>query len=89
MNQHGVAILSGGTFNNVADFLLWEVLDQHLLFKPGCLNVLPKLAAYHNRFKNEPRIKSFMESSKFFDGPCMGPMAAWGGSYPVHPASTD
>lgn len=70
-----------------ADFLMWEVLDQHLLFKPGCLDDLPELAAYHQRFKEEPRIKKFMESSKFFVGACMGPMAAWGGSFPVLPAT--
>jgi len=70
-----------------ADFILWEMLDQHLLFKSDCLGELPKLAAYHQRFKDEPKIKKFMESPKFFKGPCNNKMAAWGGSYPVNPPS--
>jgi len=70
-----------------ADFILWELLDQYLLFKPGCLSELPKLAAYHQRFKDEPKIKKFMKSPKFFKGPCNNKMADWGGSYPVRPAS--
>jgi len=69
-----------------ADFIFWEMLDQHLLFKPGCLGELPKLAAYHQRFKDEPKIKKFMESPKYFKGPCNNKMAAWGGSFPVEPA---
>jgi len=71
-----------------ADFMMWEMLDQHLLFKPDCLDELPKLAAYHQRFKNEPKIKKFMESPKFFKGPCNNKMASWGGSYPVAPAAS-
>jgi len=70
-----------------ADFILFEMLDQHLLFKPGCLADLPKLTAYHQRFKDEPKIKKFMESPKFFTGPCNNKMASWGGSFPVEPAA--
>jgi len=70
-----------------ADFILWEMLDQHLLLKPGCLDELPKLLAYHRRFKDDPKMKKFMESKKFFTGPCNNKMAAWGGSFPVKPAS--
>jgi len=69
-----------------ADFIMWEMLDQHLLFKPGCLDQLPKLGAYYQRFKDEPKMKKFMESPKFFKGACNGRAASWGGSYPVAPA---
>jgi len=69
-----------------ADFIIWEMLEQHEMFKPGCLADLPKLAAYHKRFKEEPKIKKFMESPKYFQGPCNNKMASWGGSYPVAPA---
>jgi len=69
-----------------ADFIFWEMLDQHLLLKPRCLDPLPKLKAYHQRFKDLPQIKKFMMSEKFFKGPCNNKMASWGGSYPVAPA---
>merc|ERR1712055_262323 len=69
-----------------ADFLVWEVLDQHLLFKPSCLDELPKLSSYHHRFKEQPTIKAFVGSPKCFEGPVMGKLATWGGTYPVHPA---
>ena len=70
-----------------SDFIMWETLDQHLLMKPGCLDDLPKLKAYHQRFKDVPTIKKYMESPQFFVGPCNGKMAGWGGSYPVAPAT--
>jgi len=69
-----------------ADFLVWEVLDQHLLFKPSCLDELPKLSSYHQRFKEQPTIEAFVGSPKCFEGPVMGKLATWGGTYPVHPA---
>ena len=74
-------------FLSFPDFIIWEMLEQHEMFKPGCLADLPKLAAYHKRFKEEPKIKKFMESPKYFQGPCNNKMASWGGSYPVAPAS--
>ena len=61
------------------------MLEQHQMFKPGCLADLPKLAAYYQRFKDEPKIKKFMESPKYFEGPCNNKMASWGGSFPVAP----
>jgi len=70
-----------------ADFLTWEVFDEHLLMKPDCLDEYPKLAAYHKRFMDEPRIKQFMESPKYFKGACRGKMASWGGEYPTLPSS--
>jgi len=70
-----------------SDFVFWEVLDQHLLMKPDCLDEFSALAAYHRRFMDEPSLKKFMESPKFFVGPCRGKMASWGGTYPVLPIS--
>ena len=69
------------------DFLMYEQLDRHLLMKPDCLDTLPKLKAYHLRFRNVPSLKKFMQSPKCFVGPCLAKMAAWGGTYPVLPAS--
>jgi len=72
-----------------ADFLAWEYFDQHVLLKPDCLASFPRLTAYHLRFKDEPKIKAFMESPKCFVGALRGKMAAWGGTYPVLPPSLD
>jgi len=70
-----------------ADFIVWEMLEQHQMFKPGCLANFPKLTGYYKRFKEEPRIKKFMESSKCFEGPVNNKFANWGESYPVTPVS--
>ena len=74
-------------FSLVSDFLTWELFDEHLLMKPDCLDHFPKLAAYHKQFMEEPRIKKFMESPKYFKGALRGKMASWGGEYPTLPPS--
>lgn len=68
-----------------ADFILWEMLDQHLLLAPGCLDSLPKLKAYHQAFMEEPKIKEFLASDKCFKGPCNNKVASWGGKLPIEP----
>jgi len=69
------------------DFIVWEMLEQHLMFKPGCLANLPKLASYYKRFKEEPNIKKFLESPKCFVGPVNNKFASWGESFPNAPFS--
>ncbi|XP_064459459.1 glutathione S-transferase Mu 1-like [Ornithodoros turicata] len=61
------------------DFLLYEALDQHRLFKKDCLDAFPNLQEYHERFRNLPAIKSYLASERFRDWPVFGgPLKRWG-----------
>jgi len=46
------------------DFHLYEMLDQHVIFEPSCLEAYPKLQAYKQRFEALPAIKAFKEDPK-------------------------
>ena len=59
------------------DFHLYEMLDQHLLFEPSCLDGLDNLKAYHKRFAELPAIKAYIQSDRFLERPVNNPMASW------------
>jgi len=44
------------------DFHLYEMLDQHTIFEPTCLEAYPQLKAYKERFEALPAIKAFKEA---------------------------
>lgn len=51
------------------DFPMYELLDQHLLMKPGCLDEFPKLTAFHKRFAELPKIKAYLENLSYIPMP--------------------
>nr|ACD13785.1 glutathione S-transferase mu [Reishia clavigera] len=53
----------------VADFPMYELLDQHTLMIKGCLNDYPHLQAFLKRFEDLPKIKAYMASPKFIKRP--------------------
>merc|ERR1711963_818949 len=53
----------------VADFPMYELLDQHRLMLPGCLDKYPKLTDFMTRFEALPKIKAYMASPKFMSRP--------------------
>ena len=53
----------------VADFPMYELLDQHRLMIPGVLDAYPKLTAFMNAFEALPKIKEYMASDKFMKRP--------------------
>jgi len=59
------------------DFHLYEMLDQHLIFDPSCLDEFPKLKAYKARFEAIPQIRAFKDDPKN-DLPMNNKMAAFG-----------
>jgi glutathione S-transferase len=61
----------------VADFHLFEMLDQHRLFEPSLLANCPKLQQFCQRFKDLPKIKAYMESNAFKERPVNNSMANW------------
>ena len=53
----------------VADFPMYELLDQHRLMIPGVLDAYPKLKAFMGAFEALPKIKEYMASDKFMKRP--------------------
>ena len=61
----------------VADFPMYELLDQHRLMIPGVLDAYPKLTAFMNAFEALPKIKEYMASDKFMKRPINNKVAAF------------
>lgn len=59
----------GGDNVTVADFPMYELLDQHKLMIPGCLDKYAKLSAFMAAFEALPKIKEYMASPKFMARP--------------------
>ena len=59
----------------VADFPMYELLDQHRLMIPGVLDPYPKLKAFMDAFEALPKIKAYMASAKFMKRPINGKQA--------------
>ena len=59
------------------DFIMYELLDQHRLFDATLLEPLDKITAFMKRFEEDPKIATFMNSSKCFKGPINNKMAAF------------
>lgn len=61
----------------VADFHIYEMLDQHRIMQEDILKSFPKLEAFINRFEALPPIKTYMESDKFMRRPVNNKMAGF------------
>ncbi|XP_076451087.1 glutathione S-transferase Mu 4-like [Babylonia areolata] len=59
----------GGKNVTVADFPMYELLDQHELMIPGCLEKYTNLTAFVKRFEELEKIKAYMASPKFMKWP--------------------
>ena len=44
---------------------MYEFMDCLKMMSPGIYEDFPKLKAFLNRFENLPRVKAYMESSRF------------------------
>ncbi|XP_062523113.1 glutathione S-transferase Mu 4-like [Corticium candelabrum] len=51
------------------DFHFYEMLSQHSVVFPGCLDGFPALQSYVARFEDLPAIKAYRASSSFLDRP--------------------
>ncbi|KAG0723573.1 Glutathione S-transferase Mu 5 [Chionoecetes opilio] len=59
----------------IPDFIIYEVLDIHLLLYKSCLDEFKNLRCYHKRFEALPAIKSYMASPRFIKSPINGSTA--------------
>ncbi|XP_040066546.1 glutathione S-transferase Mu 1 [Ixodes scapularis] len=60
------------------DFLLYEGLDWHRLWKADVFKNYPTLDAYVRKFEDLPNLKTYFQSQRYFQFPIFGPRAKWG-----------
>uniref|UniRef100_A0A3B4A9M3 glutathione transferase n=1 Tax=Periophthalmus magnuspinnatus TaxID=409849 RepID=A0A3B4A9M3_9GOBI len=60
------------------DFIMYELLDQHRMFRPCCLNNFKNLKDFLDRFEGLDKIKAYMKSNRFIKTPVNNKMAKWG-----------
>ncbi|XP_068211607.1 glutathione S-transferase Mu 4-like [Palaemon carinicauda] len=61
-----------------ADFLTYEVLDQHLHLDPNCLKEFKNLQDFLTRFEELPAIRKYMASAEFLRTPLNNKYAKFG-----------
>ena len=61
------------------DFVMYELLDQHRMWKADVLKAWPNLEQFLNRVEALPTVKAYMQSEKFMKTPVNNKMAKWGG----------
>lgn len=54
---------------SIVDFILYEMLDQHLLLVPDCLDSHSNLKSYVERFRALENIRAYMQSDKYLARP--------------------
>ncbi|KAM8830351.1 glutathione S-transferase Mu 4-like [Synchiropus picturatus] len=59
------------------DFIMYELLDQHRMFEPGCLK-FKNLQDLMKRFEALEKIDAYMKSDRFLKTPVNNKMAKWG-----------
>ncbi|XP_076022604.1 glutathione S-transferase Mu 3-like [Genypterus blacodes] len=60
------------------DFLMYELLDQHRMFEPKCLDEFKNLKDLLDRFEALEKIAAYMKSNRFMKTPVNNKMAKWG-----------
>ncbi|EDL81899.1 rCG28718, isoform CRA_a [Rattus norvegicus] len=61
-----------------ADFLVYDVLDQHRMFEPKCLDAFPNLMDFVVHFEGLKKISAYMKTSRFLPSPVYLKQATWG-----------
>ncbi|XP_028735242.1 glutathione S-transferase Mu 1-like [Peromyscus leucopus] len=59
------------------DFLVYDILDQHRIFQPHCLDAFPNLNDFMVRFEGLKKISDYMKSSRFIYKPFYVKLAFW------------
>ncbi|KAM9321638.1 glutathione S-transferase Mu 4 [Gastrophryne carolinensis] len=60
-----------------ADFLMYDVLDQHRMLEPTCLQNFKNLQDFLDLFEALPAISAYMKSPRFMKTPINNRMASW------------
>ncbi|XP_072142947.1 glutathione S-transferase-like [Dermacentor andersoni] len=56
------------------DFLLYEGLDWHRVFKPDAVQQYPEIVQYPERFEQLSNLKEYFASDEYKEWPIMGPL---------------
>ncbi|XP_053561313.1 glutathione S-transferase Mu 3-like, partial [Bombina bombina] len=59
------------------DFVMYDVLDQHKMLEPSCLQTFQNLQDFLARFEALPPITAYIASPQFMKTPLNNRMAAW------------
>ncbi|XP_037373353.1 glutathione S-transferase P 1-like [Talpa occidentalis] len=70
-NQGGQAFIVGDQIS-FADYNLLDLLLNHQVLAPGCLDSLPLLSAYVARLSARPKLKAFLASPEHVNRPVFG-----------------
>ncbi|KAM6159984.1 glutathione S-transferase P [Erethizon dorsatum] len=70
-NQGGKAFIVGGQIS-FADYNLLDLLLNHQVLAPGCLDDFPLLSAYVARLSARPKLKAFLASQDHVNRPING-----------------
>ncbi|ELR19868.1 Glutathione Stransferase [Acanthamoeba castellanii str. Neff] len=62
----------------VPDFHFCEMLSEHVMMEPHCLQGFSHLQAYLARFRALPAIEAYMKTDRFRNTPVNNKVAAWG-----------
>lgn len=68
----------GGDRLCAADFLLYHLLEVHLMFDAALFDALPTLLAWIHRFEAEPTIRRYILSDRYIHWPLNNTIARWG-----------
>ncbi|XP_028652916.1 glutathione S-transferase Mu 1-like [Erpetoichthys calabaricus] len=60
------------------DFIMYELLDQHVMFETTCLKDFKNLKEFLSRFEALDKIAAYMKSKHFIKHPVNNKMASWG-----------
>ncbi|XP_038839925.1 glutathione S-transferase Mu 3-like [Salvelinus namaycush] len=60
------------------DFIMYELLDQHIMFDAKCLDDFKNLQELVDRFEALEKIAAYMKSNRFIKTPVNNKMAKWG-----------
>lgn len=77
LETHGGAWFAGDNLT-FADFVAWEMLDQHRLLIPGCLEKFSRLLRFMDSFAALPNIKSYLNDPRYKQFPIWSCRAKYG-----------
>ncbi|XP_078497436.1 glutathione S-transferase Mu 5-like [Lissotriton helveticus] len=61
----------------IADFLMYDVLDQNRMLETTCLDAFPNLKTFMQQFEALEKIDTYMKSSRFMKTPINNRIAKW------------
>ncbi|XP_030076793.1 glutathione S-transferase Mu 5 [Microcaecilia unicolor] len=60
------------------DFVMYDVLDQHRILEPKCLDQFKNLKSFLDRIEALDKIAAYMKSDRYIKTPINNKMAKWG-----------